>query len=254
MKTLKPVAEASWLFTLEVPGDMPKARAGQFVQVETPGDEVLRRPFSVAGAPDRETIELLMEIRGDGTRALAALGKGDELAVSGPLGRPFEPHPAGAAAALVAGGIGVAGLRMLANELVQSGVRTTAFIGARSAGGLLDSLLPEPRDAFSVERATDDGSAGFTGTVCDLFGGRAAALPRGSRVYLCGPRAMIDVAGRTALAYGHRAYALLEETMACGVGACRGCVVATRRGYRAVCSDGPVFDMAELLSGEGADA
>ncbi|MBD3366912.1 MAG: dihydroorotate dehydrogenase electron transfer subunit [Candidatus Eisenbacteria bacterium] len=247
IRARRPVAEGSWLFTLETDPALPEAEPGQFVQVEVPGRTLLRRPFSVAGTPERGRLELLFEVRGDGTRDLASLPDGGELALTGPLGRAFEKHPAGAAAVLVAGGIGVAGLRMLAFRLAAARVPTTAFVGARGAGRLLHRELPPAGDHLRIEPATDDGSEGRPGTVCELFEERSGELPDGARVYLCGPRPMIRTAGRTAVEHGLRAFALLEETMACGVGACRGCVVETRDGYRTVCADGPVFDVADLM-------
>lgn len=247
------VARASWLFTLEPGPEFPQARPGQFVQLEAPGHFALRRPFSVAGAPDGREIELLIEVRGDATRALTALRRGAEVGLTGPLGRPFDRHPEGRTAALIAGGIGVAGLRFLAQELTRNDVPIVALVGARSADRLLDGTLPRS-GSVRIERATDDATAGFAGSVCALFAVQAPRLPDGSHVYLCGPRAMIDIAGRTALDRGFGASALLEETMACGVGACRGCIVATRHGYRAVCSDGPVFDVRDLIPECAADA
>jgi len=247
------VAEASWLFTLET--ELDRVRPGQFVQVEVPGPFALRRPFSVAGAPEDGTVEFLIETRGDATRRLVSLPEGTEVAMSGPLGRPFDPHPEGRTAVLIAGGIGVAGLRLLAFELAAAGDGFVALVGARRTGRLLVGTLPRPDDGrrVRIECATDDGSRGTCGTVCDLFRGIADELPASCHVYLCGPRAMIDDAGRAALERGFGASALLEETMACGVGACRGCVVSTRHGYRTVCSDGPVFDVADLIPERGPD-
>jgi dihydroorotate dehydrogenase electron transfer subunit len=225
------------------------------VQVEVPGPFALRRPFSVAGAPEDGVVELLIETRGDATRRLTALAEGTEIALSGPLGRPFDPHPEGATAVLVAGGIGVAGLRLLAYELAAAGAGFVALIGARDTGRLLDGTLPDlpGTGPVRVECSTDDGSRGTCGTVCDLFRAIADELPASCHVYLCGPRAMIDDAGCAALERGYGASALLEETMACGVGACRGCVVETRHGYRTACSDGPVFNVADLIPERGPD-
>jgi dihydroorotate dehydrogenase electron transfer subunit len=244
------IAEASWLFTLESERALPPAAPGQFVQLEAPGPFALRRPFSVAGAPSEASLELLIEERGPATRALVGLSEGSEVPLSGPFGQPFDRHPDGADALLVAGGIGVAGLRLLAFRLAATSVPTLALVGARTADRLLDAALPEGID---VERATDDGSAGFGGTVCDLLRSLTGRLQEGVRVYACGPRAMIDDVGRTTRKHGMRASGLIEEVMACGVGACRGCVVRTRHGYRTVCKDGPVFDLDELVTGDGAD-
>ena len=201
-------------------------------------------------------MEILVEARGAATRTLSALPEGTEVAVSGPLGRPFNDHPKDAAALLIAGGIGVAGLRLLASELLADGTPVIALIGATTADRLLDGTLPHPTESedFRIELATDDGTAGHEGTVCDLLRSHEEHLPEACHAYICGPRAMIDSAGGMALDMGLGASALLEETMACGVGACRGCVVATRNGYRSVCGEGPVFDVRDLLPERDDDA
>lgn len=209
----------------------------------------LRRPFSVAGVRASGTIELLVELRGKGTQALALLPEGASVPLMGPLGNTFTFPSPEETAVLVAGGIGVAGLRYLAERLAAEGARLLMLVGARTAERLLSDALPPPAGDGGVRlcTSTDDGSAGIRGTVCDLFEEEARGLDTSARVYCCGPPAMIAEAARIADAAGLRCEALLEEIMACGVGACRGCVVETRDGYKAVCSDGPVFDTRDLV-------
>jgi len=235
------------------------AEPGQFVHVDTGPERTLRRPFSVAGVTPAGELELLIELRGEGTRALADLAVGSQLTMMGPLGRGFTlaaPHGTEDApragedalhAAVVAGGIGVAGVRFLAQRLFEEGADATLFVGARTADALLHSTLPEPTE---VRVATDDGTAGVRGTVCDLFAAESVNLPPNTRVYGCGPRAMLDSLAAVADERGMTCELSLEEMMACGVGACRGCVVSTIDGYRTVCKDGPVFN-ASLLIPEG---
>jgi len=261
------------------------AEPGQFVLVDTGPERALRRPFSVAGVTADGDVELLIALRGDGTRALADLPVGSLLTIMGPLGRGFmppasrraahvAPHAAGAtqgaseaapwspdadpwspeaapwsteappAAVVVAGGIGVAGVRFLVQRLSSAGTTATLFVGARTGDTLLHTTLPEP-DA--VHLATDDGTMGFRGTVCDLFAAESATLPVNTKIYGCGPRAMLDSLSAIADERGMACELSLEEMMACGVGACRGCVVSTVDGYRTVCKDGPVFDASVLV-------
>jgi dihydroorotate dehydrogenase electron transfer subunit len=167
----------------------------------------------------------------------------------GPLGNTFTLPGPGVPAVVVAGGIGVAGLKYLAERLAADGSPLLMLVGARTEGGLLGDLLPEPTGDGRVrlEVTTDDGSAGREGTVCELFEEVARDLDPLTRVYCCGPPAMIEEAARIARWADLACEALLEEIMACGVGACRGCVVETQHGYRAVCSDGPVFDTRDLV-------
>lgn len=212
----------------------------------------LRRPFSVAGVRGRGTIELLIELRGPATRALAELPEGSAVDVIGPLGRGFGGDAVNGAAVLVAGGIGVAGLRMLAERRAERGGPTLSLVGARTKETLLSDLLPLG-DGSRVDVATEDGSAGFRGTVTGLLRERLAGLGD-PHICCCGPPGMVRETALIAAERGLKCQALLEEVMACGVGACRGCIVQTRAGYRAVCSDGPVFDTADLvLEGEPHD-
>ena len=238
-----------YLFTFEADLEFPTPRPGQFVNVAVSDDLTLRRPFSVAGVPAPGRFELLVEVRGKGTRALAEKPIGSAVSVVGPLGNEFTLPEPGDVPLLVAGGIGAAGLRLLAQELRRGGHRTRALVGARTSEGLLDHVLPPQAgdEETSLEVATDDGSEGFHGTVTGLLERALGELDAPARVYCCGPPAMIAATADIAAKAGVPCEALLEEMMACGVGACRGCVVATRSGYKAVCSDGPVFDTSELV-------
>ena len=248
LKSKRNVAPGSFLFTLDAGPDLPEPSPGQFVSVAAPPELTLRRPFSVAGARGPGIIELLVEVRGRATRALAESPEGSHLDVFGPLGTGFGYPPRGGTAVLVAGGIGVAGLRMLAEKLAREARPALILVGARSRGRLLTDLLPSSqKQGARLEVATDDGSEGFHGPVTGLLETRLDGLDDSTRVYCCGPKAMIRETARLAAGHGLACEALLEEVMACGVGACRGCVVETREGYRAVCSDGPVFDAADLV-------
>ncbi len=246
----------SFLLALEVPRDFPRPGPGQFLHVAAPGPLTLRRPFSVAGAPEPGVVELLIELRGTGTRALASAPIGTRLSVLGPLGNGFTMPEEDETALLVAGGIGVAGLRYLADVLLAAGRRVVALVGARTSESLLHHVLPSALDGDRgvVKLATDDGSVGFRGTVCKLLGREAAEEKGLARIYACGPPAMLRQVAALARSRRIPCEVLLEEIMACGVGACRGCVVPTTRGYKTVCSDGPVFDATELVFEEPAHA
>lgn len=242
------MSATSFLFTLEAGPELPTPVPGQFVNVAVSDDLTLRRPFSVAGVPSPGAFDLLVEMRGRGTRALAERPVGSSIGVLGPLGNRFTVPAAEGVSLLVAGGIGVAGLRLLAQELLKGHRRWHALVGARSADGLLHHTLPaSDGDGESVVAvATDDGSEGLHGTAVDLLKKVLDEHDAPARIYCCGPPAMIAATAEIAAAREIHCEALLEEMMACGVGACRGCVVATRSGYKSVCSDGPVFDTSEL--------
>jgi len=243
------VSPTCYLFTFEADPEFTTPRPGQFVNVAVSGDLTLRRPFSVAGIPAPGRFDLLVEMRGKGTRALAEKPIGATAGVVGPLGNEFTLPDEGSVSLLVAGGIGAAGLRLLAQELTRGSHRVRALVGARTSEGLLHHVLPPTTGdtKMQLKVATDDGSEGFHGTVTGLLERALDELDAPARVYCCGPKAMITAVAFIAAERNVPCEALLEEMMACGVGACRGCVVATRSGYRSVCSDGPVFDTSELV-------
>jgi dihydroorotate dehydrogenase electron transfer subunit len=204
----------------------------------------LARAFSYARArPLAEGVELefLLEEVGPGTERLAALRPGDGLALVGPLGVGFRPPAAGARPLLVGGGIGVAPLLCLAEAVIESGERPHVMLGFRGAAhARAAELFPE-----RVEVATDDGSVGRHALVTELLRERLQLDPRAA-VLACGPPAMLEAVRALCAERGAPAQLALESGMACGFGACFGCVVPTRVGYLRLCVDGPVLD-AELL-------
>jgi dihydroorotate dehydrogenase electron transfer subunit len=250
------VSPRSFLFTLDVGEGFGEPEPGQFVLASARPDLALRRPFAVAGAPRPGTIELLIELRGPGTHAMAALPEGSRIPVLGPSGNTLTMAREGETAILVAGGIGLAGLRLLAARLLDAARRTVILVGARRREDLMHHLLPPSQGGgrVRVELSTDDGSEGLRGTAADLLR-REVARPAGpSRISACGPPGMLREVAAIAASGGLRCEVIMEEIMACGVGACRGCVVRTKTGYRTACSDGPVFDASEIVFDEGADA
>jgi dihydroorotate dehydrogenase electron transfer subunit len=200
----------------------------------------LPRAFSIARVAGEECHFLLEDV-GPGTRRLFELRAGDRLWVLGPLGRGFQlaaPDRDQRRALLVGGGVGIAPLAILQDTLEHD---TTVLLGfrdrARSAGA---ALL---RDAHV---ASDDGSVGHHGLVTELL---VAELERDPHavVYACGPAAMLEGVRAICEERATPAQLALEAGMACGFGACFGCVVARRDGgYLRVCVDGPVVDAAEL--------
>lgn len=217
----------------------------------------LPRAFSIARHVDGETHFLLDDV-GPGTRRLSELCEGEQLWALGPLGRGFQLGGRdldSRRAILVGGGAGIAPLAILQDELAREDVRAgstsaqpTVLLGFRDSDHAQGAaLLDGPRAAPGrATIATDDGSTGHHGLVTDLL---EADLARDAHavVYACGPAGMLE--GVRALCERTRtpAQLALEAGMACGFGACFGCVVPTRGGgYLRVCVDGPVIDAAEL--------
>jgi dihydroorotate dehydrogenase electron transfer subunit len=216
---------------------------GQFVMVKVPDRDIfLRRPFSIYDSRGR-ALTIMYRVVGRGTDALSAAVRGTPLMVLGPLGRGFTPGK-GNTPIVVAGGIGYAGVRMLLKRL---GDRATLFFGVTGKDEL--RLADDLKDT-RVLASTMDGSSGFAGDVVSLLG-RYLDDYRGKRpeVFACGPSGMVK--SLKALLEPGRipCQVSVEERMACGMGLCFGCVVATRdeaNPYKRVCKEGPVFSLWDL--------
>lgn len=219
---------------------------GQFVHLLCGGEgRIVRRPFSVFRHEGRAASVLVREV-GGGSAWLRRRRQGDELDVLGPLGRGFDLVGDGEHV-LVAGGVGVAPLVYLGRRLMERGERVALLWGMQSEAeyGDLPGVLEEE---FDLRIATADGSRGKEGTVLELL--PPGMTPETHRLYACGPRPMLlALAERLSVAGIPSFQVSVEERMACGVGACRGCAVPAvepHGGYLAACRDGPVFRAEEL--------
>jgi len=260
-----------WLQRYHAPWLAAGALAGQFVHVRTPDYSglVLRRPFSI-NTCDRAAGDITIHFRvtGVGTEWMARAQPGELLEMLGPLGRPFERDPRARHLLLVAGGLGMAGVRSLADEALAAGCTVTLLFGAASAAQVYpSSLLP---DEVEYVVATDDGSFGHKGLVTEL-------VPQFERwaeqCFACGPQPMLAALARLAAgrqarlgvarrgarrgsknaprgssAARRRAWlqVSMEQNMGCAVGACLGCVVMGVDGPQRVCREGPVFAAEEI--------
>ena len=255
------VAPGHFLLTVRLPLSFATPIPGQFVMIRDPdrGEPLLPRPISVYGfqrEEDYAILNLLCRIVGRGTSLLSRLNPGATLTVLGPLGRGFTIDPNVRQLLLVAGGVGAAPLAFLLQEgslpnLLSGKRQVTAYFGAGTAELLTG--LNRFQGFCDLRTATDDGSCGYHGTVTELLavdlGGYDA---KNTLILACGPGAMIRSLDLLLRDTRIRCQVSLEERMACGVGACLGCVVAIkegegRTGYRRVCHDGPVFDIGEIL-------
>ncbi len=266
------ILPGQWLQSFHAPELVSGARAGQFVHVRT-GDYsglVLRRPFSINTA-DAATGILTLHFRvvGRGTEWMTRVREGERLDMLGPLGRPFEVDPRSQHLLLVAGGLGMAGVRMLADEAVRDGRQVVLLFGAANAASVYpSSLLP---DEIEYVVASDDGSLGHHGFVTDLLPEYEAWA---DQAFACGPLPMLarlaaQAAGRRerlgvaklgrkrgagkpeplgSPAARRKAFLqiAMEQTMGCAVGACLGCVVMGVEGPLRVCREGPVFASEEI--------
>jgi dihydroorotate dehydrogenase electron transfer subunit len=262
-----------WLQRYRAPLLASGAQAGQFVHVRTPDYSglVLRRPFSI-NTYDRANGDVTIHFRvtGVGTAWLARMQPGESVDMLGPLGRGFERDPRTRHVLLVAGGLGMAGVRSLADEALAAGCNVTLLFGAASAAQVYpSSLLP---DEVEYVVATDDGTFGHSGLVTELVAGFEAWA---DQCFACGPQPML--AAMALLASGRQArmgvarlgprrghgtksaplgsrqarrrawlQVSMEQNMGCAVGACLGCVVMGVDGPQRVCREGPVFAAEEI--------
>lgn len=240
------VAPGVGLLALEAPRTAAAVRPGQFVHLRLAEGTafILRRPFSVHRAAG-DTIEILYQVLGTGTRAMSLLERDASIDLVGPLGTGWRIPEGLAHALIVTGGLGAAPLGMLAEELAAAGVAVTVAMGAPTAERLVAREHYESV-ARRVEVATDDGSAGAHGFVTGPVE-RLLAESSFDQVYVCGPEAMQRIVAGLAVKADTPCQVSLERLMACGIGACLSCVVSTREGLKRACVDGPVFNAEDVL-------
>lgn len=251
---------------LEAPRIAACARPGQFALLRLGEglEPLLRRPLAFWDTdPERGTASFLYVVVGAGTRRLQSMGESpgpSRLSLLGPLGRGFWRVEGAGFHVALGGGCGIVPLYFWMRRFPPSvpGAHQERMLlwGGRDHRHVLpETLLDLPGVRCHI--ATDDGSRGFKGTVVELLA--SLELPPGpvTALYAAGPRAMLKAVESFACSRGNRLQVALEERMACGVGACRGCVVGGRTPHpehglssRTVCCDGPVFDAGEVILDE----
>ncbi len=232
------------------------ALPGQFVNIKCSKNDfpLLRRPISLHRIRSGHgSFELLYEVVGQGTELLSRATIGEELNILGPLGKGFDLPANRSVFLLLGGGMGIAPLLALAEAAKKSpGGKKAVYLfqGARQSSQLvISNNFNECCDKIFL--ATDDGSRGERGLVSDLLlrflqNELPSSLLPQSLICSCGPRPMLKAVAELAQQNRIACQISLEERMACGIGACKGCAVETASGYRMVCSDGPVFAAEEI--------
>jgi len=239
-----------WQCELSAAAIAQHASAGQFINIKVSDslEPLLRRPLSIHAASGLN-LKVFYEVLGGGTRILSERKPGEYLDIIGPLGNGFSISPAESAksrqAILVAGGMGVAPLVFLAKKIKKGSL---VILGAKTKSQIL--CEQEFKGAgCRLEIATDDGSRGFKGRVTGLLEKILRRNKNSGRLELfaCGPALMLKTVAQLAEKNKIKAQLSLEAHMACGLGACLGCVVNTKSGFKRVCVDGPVFTAEELI-------
>ncbi|MEI7611923.1 MAG: dihydroorotate dehydrogenase electron transfer subunit [Betaproteobacteria bacterium] len=258
------ISPGYWRIRLTAPQEFSTATPGQFVMVRISGaiDPLLRRPFAIfdvgihtpaqSGAIPQAFFEMLYRVVGKGTALLASLHENDLLDILGPLGTGFNPGSADEEKLIVGGGIGLAPLYLLAKELVVRKSTVRLFAGGRTRDDIL-CITEFKRLGVECYTATEDGSLGEQGYVTVALNKHLDSLAgKKATIYACGPDAMLHAVARIAAERQLPCQVSLEGYMACGVGACLGCVAEGKThspatpDFRCVCTEGPVFESSEL--------
>lgn len=223
------------------------AHPGQFVGVYPHGEStLLPRPISICETEKaKNRLRLVYRVAGKGTAEFSACKAGDQLDILGVLGNGFPVDKAkGKRVFLMGGGIGIPPMLELAKTMDE---KKQILLGYRDKDLFLEEDLEKYGDVYV---ATEDGSVGTKGNVMDII--RAYSL-RADMIMACGPMPMLRAIKKYAAENGIEAYLSLEERMACGVGACLGCVCNTTKkdahshvNNARICTEGPVFEAGEV--------
>lgn len=254
------IQENIFLMKVMLPANFHEPLPGQFVMIRIAGlyDPFLSRPISVFSFSRGKlhcAIELLFRVAGKGTQILAGLIKGSQVEISGPLGGSYRIDENKKNMVLIAGGIGIAPLSLLAQYLGKTVCRQadtmTFYLGAQTADAVV-GLEQLRKYCYQIILCTDDGTMGEKSLVTKTFQKDIKKYkPAETAIYACGPQPMLRSLSAI-LAGKYFCQVSLEERMACGVGACVGCAVAVadeqgEKAYRRVCADGPVFDLQKVI-------
>ena len=236
---------------------------GQFIMLRVASgyDPLLRRPFAAYKLRngEKDCVEICYKVVGHGTRIMSRMCPDQELALLGPLGNGFRIPGNTHTAYIVAGGMGIVPLRGLIDHLVDSKTEGIhLFMGTKTAAHLLFEKTLRGM-GISLRVATEDGSVGHHGFVTELFGKfintHHPMDKNGTMCFACGPAPMLKKVAGITTRYRLPCQVSLESRMACGIGACLGCVVnlqnqnhknGVSEEYGRVCLDGPVFDTKDI--------
>ena len=242
------IAPGTYLMELLSSEMAADSKPGQFVmiRVEKRTDPLLRRPFSICAVESGGIVKILYKVVGKGTEILSNKNSGDFLSILGPLGSEFKIPDPGQNVILVAGGIGIAPIFFLGQNIKHDNFEFLA--GFRTFEEIIKAEDISSVRCFEPSIATDDGSFGYRGRVTDLLEETLKRhQDRSNIIYACGPLPMLRQTALTAQKYNLPCRVSVEAFMACGLGVCQGCavkIISSEPGqvYQRVCMEGPVFD------------
>ena len=228
-----------------------QAKPGQFICVYTKdSSKLLPRPISICEVNEERTmLRIVYRVAGAGTAEFSQYRQGDDIAILGTLGNGFPVERAKGKVFLMGGGIGIPPMLQLAKTLntVLDKQDIQIVVGYRDHNTFLKEDLEKYGQVFI---ATEDGSVGTKGNVMNAIAENGL---QADMIFACGPMPMLRAIKSYAEENNITAYISLEEHMACGVGACLGCVVKTKevdhhshvRNAR-ICTEGPVFEASQV--------
>ena len=223
---------------------------GQFamVNVKKNYDPLLPRPFSIADN-DGNKVDIIYEVKGKGTDIMSHMEQGEELIFTGPLGNGFSYVKEKKNIIFVAGGVGLPPVLFYIKKLIKNGFpkqRIFLFQGAKNSCSVISK---DEIEDFKINYfvATDDGSLGYKGFITDLFAEEIDNIKNPVKIFTVGPNLMMKKVVETANIRNIPTEVSMETNMACGIGACLGCIlkpvekIFVQKGYLKTCKDGPVF-------------
>ncbi len=220
-----------------------EVKAGQFFMIKNTGlYPLLNRPISVSSF-NKEEIEFGIKIVGVETRNMSQLKSGDEIYILGPLGNGFELKESYSNVLLIGGGIGIEPLKGAAKELKSRNIKTKLFLGYRDECFDIEEFRKISDEVITFSEKENEGD--FLGYPTDKLMEEFENF-RYDAVLVCGPKILMAKTNEICKKYNVETQLLLEEKMACGIGACLGCTCKTTNGFKKVCKDGPMFYGAEV--------
>lgn len=236
MGTIKDIQKINRdVYTLNILTSNLNIEPGEYISILCEG-LTLRRPFSVFNFEDN-VLTILVKKRGKGTEYISNLKVGDKIEFSAPLGNTFKIE--NKKTLLIGAGIGVAPLIYLNKKLKAKDALTYLAVGYLNNKNSISTIKAD----FV---ATDDGSNGIKGSICDYIEQLINDF-KPEKLVSCAPKAVLKCVADAARKYNIESEICMEKTMACGIGVCRGCVIKTTNGNKTVCKDGPVFSGAEVI-------
>ncbi len=240
----KKLSKKDFVLSVEVDEEslLKRIKPGQFAMIGVSPtqsfDPLLKRPLGIFNV-EKNVVSFIYRVYGRGTKLLTNFKQGEEISVLLPLGNSipeqFDKY------LFIAGGVGIGGVFLAAKTFLQAGKDVHLLYGEKNRENL-SALAFIEKYKIPLTIFTEDGSYGKKGFVTDGLAEFA------DRVWVaCGPIPMLKAVKELSERLGVKCFLSLDTRMACGVGACLGCVVKTVNGYKRCCVEGPIFDATEVL-------